>query len=337
VPGARPLRLEWPVTAGLETKRPRRTRRTASVIPGNARRLRLVSDELTIPPAHTFAWTTVEALRALGGSGSIEEINEECVKLRGLSEQQQAVPHPRGSRSEVEYRLAWARTLGKALGLITNSERGVWALTELGKTADKGNVEALKRKRSRERAAARKIAKAAAHSAGVEAEDTTDELDDADEPEHDWKTLVLDVMKVMHPDAFERLAKRLLREAGFVNVTVTGGPGDGGIDGTGVYRVSLVSFPVYFQCKRYQGTVGSSKVRDFRGAMVGRGEKGLLITTGTFTADAKAEATRDGAPPVDLIDGASLVELLRRYELGVKSIPRTVYDITVDEDFFKAV
>lgn len=277
----------------------------------------------------------MQALRALGGSGTIEEINEECVKIRGLTEEQQAVPHPRGSRSEAEYRLAWARTLTKAVGLITNSERGVWALTELGRTADEYAVEELKRKRSRERASARKQAKSTAQAAGVQLEDSLGDLGGSDE--QDWKATVLEAMKVMPPDAFERLAKRLLREAGFVNVTVTGGGGDGGIDGTGVYRMSLVSFPVYFQCKRYQGSVGSSKVRDFRGAMVGRGDKALLITTGTFTADAQAEATRDGAPPIDLIDGEALVDLLRKYELGVKSTPRTVYDIVVDPGFFQSV
>ena len=59
---------------------------------------------------------------------------------------------------------------------------------------------------------------------------------------------------------------------------------------------------MFFQCKRYRGSVGASAIRDFRGAMVGRTDKGLLITTGTFTADAKREATRDGAPVLDLID-----------------------------------
>jgi restriction system protein len=116
---------------------------------------------------------------------------------------------------------------------------------------------------------------------------------------------------------------------------VTGKSGDGGIDGTGVYRLSLVSFPVYWQCKRYKGSVGSGVVRDFRGAMVGRGDKGLLITTGTFTGDAKAEATREGAPPIDLIDGERLAQLLKEYELGVKVHLRTVEEVTVDPSFFE--
>ena len=113
---------------------------------------------------------------------------------------------------------------------------------------------------------------------------------------------LLQSLMAMEPAGFERLAQRLLREADFISVNVTGRSGDGGIDGLGIYRLSLLSFPVFFQCKRYRGSVGSGAVRDFRGAMAGRGDKGLLITTGTFTADAKAESTRDGAPPVDLND-----------------------------------
>jgi restriction system protein len=139
------------------------------------------------------------------------------------------------------------------------------------------------------------------------------------------------------PDAFERLTQRLLREAGFINTTVTGRTGDGGIDGLGVYRMSLVSFPVFFQSKRYRGSVGSAAVRDFRGAMAGRGDKGLLITTGTFTSEAKAEATRDGAPPVDLIDGHRLCDLLKEYELGVTTTVRQVEDVAVSRDFFSEI
>src|SRR5438046_8254026 len=104
----------------------------------------------------------------------------------------------------------------------------------------------------------------------------------------------------MPPHAFERLAQRLLRKSGFSSARVTGRSGDGGIDGLGVYQISLLSFPAFFQCKRYKGSVGPGAVRDFRGAMAGRGDKGLLITTGTFTNDARAEAQRGGASPIDL-------------------------------------
>jgi restriction system protein len=300
-----------------------------------------------IPPAHTFAWTIVQALRELNGSGTIEEINEKCVKLRGLTEEQQSVPAKRGG-TEVHYRLAWARTQAKDLGLITNSGRGVWALTEAGRRATQSEVDDLRRERNRNRAAAQR--RAAMVSSAVTGDETldADELFDQDPStghedsveieQRTWKERLLDLLKAMPPDAFERLTQRLLREAGFANVFVTGRSGDGGIDGTGVYRaMRLMSFPVYFQCKRYSGTVGASKVRDFRGAMVGRGDKGLLITTGTFTADAQAEATRDGAPPIDLVDGDQLAELLREFELGVSTVQRVVYEHSVDPAFFASV
>lgn len=149
-----------------------------------------------------------------------------------------------------------------------------------------------------------------------------------------WKEKLLEQMLATSPAGFERLAQRLLRAAGFINTTVTGRSGDGGIDGVGVYRLSLVSFPVFFQCKKYKGTVGPDKVRDFRGAMAGRGDNGLLITTGVFTREAKSEATREGAPPIDLIDGEQLCELLKEHQLGVRTEERIVEDVSVVASFF---
>lgn len=142
-------------------------------------------------------------------------------------------------------------------------------------------------------------------------------------------------MKAMDPAAFERLAQRLLREAGFVKVEVRGKSGDGGIDGVGVLRVNLVSFQVYFQCKRYKGSVGSNEIRDFRGALEGRADKGLFITTGHFTSQASEEATRDGAKAIDLIDGERLCELLKSNRLGVQT--EMVERVTIDAQWFDGV
>jgi restriction system protein len=171
------------------------------------------------------------------------------------------------------------------MGLAVNSQRGVWSLTDEGRRVVESEIERLRQAyilRTRDQRRAGTANQIDADAAGAD--------------ETDWQELLLDRMLGLPPAAFERLAQRLLREAGFVSATVTGRSGDGGIDGLGVYRMSLVSFPVFFQCKRYVGGVGAGAVRDFRGAMAGRGDKGLLITTGPFTSDAKAEATRDGAP-----------------------------------------
>lgn len=150
-----------------------------------------------------------------------------------------------------------------------------------------------------------------------------------------WKDKLLRVLRNIQPDAFERLAQRVLREAGFIKVEVTGRSGDGGIDGIGVLRVNLLSFHVLFQCKRYQSSVGAGVIRDFRGAMVGRSDKGVIITTGTFTPDAKREATRDGAPPIDLIDGDQLCDLLKDLKLGVRN--EMVEQVNVEAAWFAEV
>jgi restriction system protein len=256
-----------------------------------------------VPPYHELLWPALLAVDELGGSASIGEMVEAVVKRERFTDQQQAVLHNDGPETEIGYRLAWARTYLKGMGLLTNSARGVWALTEAGAALlNDPTDERAKRERVR--------ALWSEHVAQLRSKDrrrtarkppASEDLGAPDEP--DWKEQLLDQLMSMPPDNFERLAQRLLREADFDSVNVTGKSGDGGIDVLGVYRLGLVSFPVFVQCKRYRGSVRASAVRDFRGAMAGRGDKGLLITTGTFTADAKREATRDGAPPIDLIDG----------------------------------
>ncbi len=280
-----------------------------------------------VPKYSDLLWPTLRAVIALGDSGTIDELNAKVLELEDFSEAQQSILHGDGPLTETEYRLAWARTSLKRIGALNNSARGVWAVTEAGRHLD----EAAVRKRYAEVEIGRRRRKQ---------ERETDAESDAgggDEDAADWKEQLLDLLLQLSPDAFERLAQRLLREAGFISATVIGRSGDGGIDGLGVYRLSLLSFPVFFQCKRYRGSVGAGAVRDFRGAMAGRGDKGLLITTGSFTTDAKAEATRDGATPIDLIDGDRLCDLMAEYRLGVQIETRTIEDIHIDESFFGSI
>jgi restriction system protein len=213
------------------------------------------------------------------------------------------------------------------MGILTNPSRGTWAITEFGKKATEPEMEPLRLAYIKKQAGERK-------NHDTEADPDLG-ADSGNEETDGWREELLGALLAMDPGAFEHLARRLLRAEGFVNTAVTGGSGDGGIDGVGVYRLSLVSFPVYFQCKRYKGTVGPDKVRDFRGAMQGRGDRGLLITTGSFSADATKEATRDGAPPIDLIDGERLCELLKENELGVETRQRMVEDVEVHAEFFR--
>lgn len=299
--------------------------------------------DVTIPVYQDLFIPTLRAIDEAGGSATKDEIDELAAELAELSPEQMAVEFPPDAKqkgSKVVHRLAWARTYLKKMGAVENSKRGVWTLSDLGKQylvmPREDAIVSL-----REKDAAIRHDYHTKHQArlkqpdGPSLEEPAFDEDTSDDVEQDddlWKETLLDRLLRMTADAFERLAQRLLREAGFKNVEVVGKSGDGGIDGVGVYRPSLVSFPIFFQCKRYRSSVTPSAVRDFRGAMAGRGEKGLLITTGVFTAEARKEATRDGAPPVELIDGSDLCDLLKEYGVGVVTEMREY--VTIEEEFF---
>lgn len=276
-------------------------------------------DELIVP--------TLAALKKLGGSGSIEEINETVYGVAKISEDTLRILHSEnGLLTEIDYRLAWSRTYLKKFGLIDNSSRGVWSLNS--SELDITNIDSDK------------IVKAVrdAHK-NAEPKKKTDKIAETEILEEEtestsWKEQLLDTLFNIAPDAFERLAQRLLRESGFIQVEVTGKTGDGGIDGKGIVRISgFLSFHVIFQCKRYRGSITPSQIRDFRGAMQGRADKGLFITTGTFTRDAIKEATRDGAPPIDLIDGELLCDKLKEFKLGVQT--ELIESVNIKTDWFK--
>jgi restriction system protein len=263
----------------------------------------------------------IKAMHELGGSGSVAEIEEKVAEILGLTEKDIAEIH-RNSQTKLSYRLAWARNYLKRYGVLENSARAVWSLTPKGRETqkvDKEEVNRFVRTVTREDGERKKTGS----KKDLEPEKTL------------WQEDLLQQLLNLSPAAFERLCQRVLREAGFVQVEVTGRSGDGGIDGKGIVRVGgLLGFRIIFQCKRYAGSVSSQQVRDFRGAMVGRADKGLIITTGTFTRDARQEATRDGAPPIDLLEGEELVEKMRELGLGINVT--TKEEVAVDTEWFKS-
>jgi restriction system protein len=282
-----------------------------------------------VPSFDELVWPTLQALKAMAGSATNEELLAKVNELGGYSPEVQAVQQSDNRRTKLNYNLAWAKSYLKKVGAIENSSRGVWSLTKTGEQLtlkDVLSIPARVRKQFDDDKRVKELASPADSLAGVV------EADELEAIEPHWKDQLLAVLRGIAPYAFERLAQRLLREAGFLKVEVTGRSGDGGIDGIGVLRVNLLSFQVLFQCKRYQGSVGASAIRDFRGAMVGRSGKGLVMTTGTFTAEAKREATRDGAPAIDLIDGDQLCDLLKQLKLGVRT--EMVEKMTVEPGWF---
>ena len=271
---------------------------------------------------------TIQALKNLGGSASISEIEDEVSKVLNLSDEEINDIH-KESRTKLSYRLAWARTYLKNAGLLENSKRGVWVLTQKGHQAGKVDKEKIKRI-TREKINEKEKKESKSTDSGT-IDDPESEID-----EFTWQDELLNIIKDIDPTSFEKLCQRMLRELGFKNVEVTRKTNDGGIDGRGILRLGgVMSFHIMFQAKRYSNTVSSSVVRDFRGAMMGRGDKGLIITTGTFSREAKKEAARDGATPIDLIDGYDLVEKLKELELGMEV--EMVEKITINEEWYSNI
>lgn len=268
----------------------------------------------------------LDALRAIGGSAKPDEATDRIADELRIPDQVLNEVLPSGG-SRFRNQVAWARFYLVREGLLDSSKHGVWSLTEKGfktsLTYDQSRAIFLKwvkifqeqrEKKEKEEPAAEKVAEG------------TGSLS------KDYREEVLEVLLKLPASGFERLSQRLLREAGFTQVLVTGKSGDGGIDGVGTLQINpLVSFKVLFQCKRYASSVTPSQVRDFRGAMGGRADKGIIITTGTFTAEARREASRDGVPPIELIDGEKLVDMLEKLELGLKAV--TTFE--VEHAFFK--
>jgi len=273
---------------------------------------------MSVPKYDEMYNVLLKGMRDLGGSATNAEIEESVANELRLTDDDLNKIH-RGNRTQFSYRLAWTRNYLKRYGMLANSARGVWSLTEKGKKSNEINKNELNR-----------FVKSLDSQESNNSKVQDREAVEADEF---WQDQVVDTLLQLAPSDFERFCQRLLRESGFVEVQVTGKAGDGGIDGRGIIRIGgLLSFYVIFQCKRYKGNVGSKEIRDFRGAMIGRADKGLFITTGRFTRDAREEAIRDGAPPIDLIDGTTLAEKMKELELGVSVVKEEI--VEVDRKWF---
>ncbi|MDQ3304100.1 MAG: restriction endonuclease [Actinomycetota bacterium] len=267
------------------------------------------------------------ALRGLGNSGTPTEVREAVAQNLELSDGELNAQLSSGT-SRFDNQVAWARFYLAKADYIDASERGVWRLTEIGKQAELDHDAAL--------AVFREVQQRFQVNRTVGEE--TPEIEEADAPYEedssgpdDHRQVLLKRIKSLSPPGFERLCQRLLRESGFQHVEVTGRSSDGGIDGVGILRVNpLMSFRVLFQCKRYSNAIVPSQMRDFRGAITGRVDKGIFITTSTFTVEARREANRDGVPPIELVDAEKLASMFEELRLGL--VPRIVYEL--DKEFF---
>ena len=281
----------------------------------------------------------LQVVRDLGGSATTPEIESGVIDRMSEGDKMLEETNTSG-RSYFLIGLNWARHELMKSGYLENvaetSARGVWALTAEGIATEIVDSEEVKR---RYRAVDRQKRREREQSQTRRTSDV-DELDDEQtdalqDDDSKWRDRLMSILQSMKPGDFERLCQLILRKSGFTEVVVTGRSGDGGIDGKGIVRIGeLISFPILFQCKRWENSVGSKEVRDFRGAMQGRADRGLLMTTSTFSPAASKEASRDGAPTIDLIDGDALIDRLKDLELGVEV--EMVEQVTVDTDWWES-
>ena len=289
-----------------------------------------------LPKHDELFWPVVRAFRELDGSADTDQLVSKVTDLLQLPDELTAIPHKTGPQTEIAYRIAWVKSWLKWGRMLDNPQRGVWVLTEQGRTATEGEIDAVRSKRRAEAAAKRKVGAAQPTMAEAQIEEApaTEELDDFADDE--WQNTLLDLVKAMEAPAFERLARLLLLRLGFSHVEVVGRSGDGGIDLLGIVKINnVLSFRVLAQCKRYKETVGPGDIRNFRGAMQGRTDKGIFITSGRYTREARNEASRDGVPAIDLIDGESLAKLLKDLKMGVET--KMVERVAIQQEFFKAI
>ena len=287
------------------------------------------ADMKNVPGYSVLIEATFAALKELGGSGKNKEINDKAAEILNLQDNVLAIPHLNSSSlSEVNYRLAWARTLLKNHGALENSARSVWSIT--AGFSDKEKVDGEYIEKNCRNLSTKKPADSD-ESLDKQMEEAGIDVPDEIRP---WRKKLYEVLISMNPYSFEKLTQRLLRECGFDDVKVTKKSGDGGIDGTGKLKINgIFSFNIAFQCKRYQGSVGAPDIRDFRGSLATDIEKGLFITTGSFSKQAIEEASNPGKKQIDLIDGEEFITKLAEYGIGV----REVKDYDIDEDYFAKI
>lgn len=273
----------------------------------------------------------LNALKELGYSGTPTEVKNLIIERLQISEELLEEKLKSGS-SRVINQIDWARFYLVKAGYLDSSKRGVWTLTEKGISETVTNQKAFTVfKEVQGGFKDKKSVDDPENNGEIQEEEISAPDNDTSPITVDYREKLLQILRNLSPNGFEHLCKQFLREAGFQEVEVTGKTGDGGIDGKGILQINpLLSIPVLFQCKRYTGSVGAPQIRDFRGAMMGRADKGILITTGSFTKEAEREAIRDGVSPIELVDSNKLIKMFEQLELGLK--PRTVYEI--DTDFF---
>ncbi|MEX0381249.1 restriction endonuclease [Leuconostoc sp. MS02] len=297
--------------------------------------------------AESYYLPTLLALRNLGGQATPKEVYSEIVNDLNLVDEDIAETTS-GGESLYKNRVRFARLILLKAGLINDdSLRGIWQLSELGVSIDLASLSASKiRQVIYENEKFQVETKKDVQKFKVLHQDESSEGDDTRE---EWERHLLQILTIRDEkdqqynraldDRFEKIVASLLRKME-VDIDQTIASRDGGLDGIGTYSIGgILTEKVAFQAKRYglQNKVGRPEIQSFVGALTSENiTRGIFVTTSTFSAEAIEDA-RKRNNTVQLIDGEMLIQLLRRYRLGVTTQEITVEKINIDDGFFTRI
>jgi restriction system protein len=270
----------------------------------------------------------LEALRAFGGSAKPTEITKWIGESYQLSEEILSERYGKSGVLKFKNQLAWARQYLVWEELLASSKHGVWTLSKKGWETKLNETQAQDIFLKWVKVFQELREKKPFNTVNGEAEKII-QIQEESEPEHQNISLnppLIEVLQNLSPTGFEHLCGRLLREYDFENIEITQRSHDGGIDGYANLKLNpFVNLSVFFQCKKYRGTVPTEKVQAFIGVMETNKrsvEKGLIITTGSF-AKAALDIEKTNIK-LELIDGEKLVDMFEQIGLGVT--PKTIFE-----------
>lgn len=272
-----------------------------------------------------------------------QQILKCLVSLFNLSDGDLQEMVPSGGQSRIENRTNWAITDLKKAGLLNNPLRNQWEITPSGRqylTDHQGTIRLTELEALWPESVSKKDDKSAATSDVSEV--TPDEQMERSYREHQERLTdeILDSVKAVSPQSFERLVNRLLSQMGYGEIDQESGySGDQGIDGI-LNQDTLGLEKVYVQAKRHTvSQIGEPDIRNFSGSLGAKGAtKGVFITTSTFSPTA-CQTARDismGNQFIRLIDGRELAELMGTHGVGV--VTEIVYEVKkLDANYFAEV
>lgn len=308
----------------------------------------MLKPAMAIPTFDRFIEPLLRYLAAHPDGATRSDASEALADSVGISPEERQQLLPSGMQQIYRNRIGWAHDRLKRAGLSSSPRRGYWLLTPEGRKCiakfpkgipgdEIGKLAFLSRKASGTGKGKKahdddlEEATSAFKSPEERIEDALKEL---------RESVILELLELLagvHPASFESMVLEVLHAMGYgtsrEDLERVGGSGDGGIDGI-ISLDKLGLEKVYVQAKRWKSDVGSAVIREFVGGLQLKGaDKGVLITTSSFTKDARDAAERARGSVV-LVDGRRLAQLMLDHEVGVTHQKRLAIP-KVDSDYFE--